>query len=270
MKRRVVAIAAAALLLLGVGAWFAWHPAPEPLPPAAPGPAEVMPLAPAPVALATPVAEPSATASQAASSTPDADEALVALFGRRIVLTIFHADDFVHRFVATVDNLAGRTATVRLWPLAPVGGRFTVESQGGAEVIGAANAQRYEPYVRLIEDVDLRALAATCRQLYPLFERAYADLGYPNRRFNERLLEVVDLLLATPDAGPVLKVHPPATAASVQSARPWVMYEFDDTALQSLAAGQRILLRMGPDNERRVKARLSALRPLLLAAGSSR
>jgi hypothetical protein len=53
----------------------------------------------------------------------------------------------------------------------------------------------------------------------------------------------------------------------VKTARPWVLYEFDDPALQSLSAGQRTLVRMGPDNERRIKARLVELRRRLVALG---
>ena len=42
--------------------------------------------------------------------------------------------------------------------------------------------------------------------------------------------------------------------------RPWVLYEYEDPALQKLSAGQRILLRMGPDHLRRVKAKLREIR----------
>jgi hypothetical protein len=44
-----------------------------------------------------------------------------------------------------------------------------------------------------------------------------------------------------------------------------VRYEFVDPQLQSLAAGQKILLRVGPANERRLKAKLAQLRAALLA-----
>ena len=51
----------------------------------------------------------------------------------------------------------------------------------------------------------------------------------------------------------------PPINGPVQPQRPWVLYEFDDPALQSLSAGQKMLLRMGPVNERRMKAKLSEL-----------
>ena len=46
----------------------------------------------------------------------------------------------------------------------------------------------------------------------------------------------------------------------IPSNRPWVRYEFADPQLQSLSAGQRILLRSGDVNQRRLMARLRDLR----------
>jgi hypothetical protein len=49
-----------------------------------------------------------------------------------------------------------------------------------------------------------------------------------------------------------------------------VLYEFVDPNLQSLASGQRALLRMGWVNERRVKTRLAEVRRLVTAVASKR
>jgi len=44
---------------------------------------------------------------------------------------------------------------------------------------------------------------------------------------------------------------------------PKVLYEYADPALQDLSAGQKILVRMGGDNEARVKAKLRELKRAL-------
>ena len=46
----------------------------------------------------------------------------------------------------------------------------------------------------------------------------------------------------------------------VPSTRPWTRYEFADPALESLSAGRKMLLRTGPDNHRRLQAKLVDLR----------
>ena len=80
-----------------------------------------------------------------------------------------------------------------------------VERRDDVDVISADNGLRYTPYVLLIETVDLRRAVAVYVRLYPLLQRAYEDLGYPKRYFNDRLVEVIDQLLAMPDVSVPLK-----------------------------------------------------------------
>ena len=52
----------------------------------------------------------------------------------------------------------------------------------------------------------------------------------------------------------------------ISSDRPWVRYEFADPALEALPAGSKMLLRMGPENARRLKAKLAELRSAIARA----
>jgi hypothetical protein len=202
----------------------------------------------------------------------DVESVLGDVFGSGAVKSMFELDDFARRFAATVDNLGRSTASSRLWPVHPAPGRFAVDpaADTSGAVIGAANAARYAPFVTLLESVDLRRAVAAYARLYPLFQRAYEDLGYPKRYFNDRLVEVLDRLLVTPEPSSSPGVHLPAINGPAQPERPWVLYEFDDPALQSLTAGQKILVRMGVANERRVKARLVELRGLITSTRTQR
>jgi hypothetical protein len=86
-------------------------------------------------------------------------------------------------------------------------------------------------------------------RLYPLFQQSYEDLGYPGKYFNDRLVEAIDNLLQTPEvAGPIKLVQPK------------VFYEYADEDLEARSAGQKLLIRMGPANERAVKAKLREFR----------
>jgi hypothetical protein len=49
-----------------------------------------------------------------------------------------------------------------------------------------------------------------------------------------------------------------------------VLYEFDAPELKALTAGQKILLRMGPVNERRLKAKLAEIRSLVTQSQPAR
>jgi hypothetical protein len=265
-----------AVLLVGIVAVM-WYlgllPVGPRTPPVVEAPPVAMPVpaqAPASSASEPAIRYPLDIASAPATGPADAEHVLAEVFGAKPVRTLFQLQDFPRRFVATVDNLGRSQAPSGLWPVNPAGGRFIVERRGEALVLGADNAQRYTPYVLLLENVDMKALAAAYTRLYPLLQQAYEELGYPGRYFNDRLVQVIDQLLATPIAEAPLKMHLPTIAATEQPQRPWVLYEFDDPTLQSLSAGQRLLLRMGPVNERRVKARLAEFRRLVAGEAARR
>ena len=126
--------------------------------------------------------------------------------------------------------------------------------------------------MQLIEAVDAKQAVALYVRLYPLFQRAYEDIGFPGRYFNDRLVAVIDHLLATPVPAQPLAVTLVDVKGSVPSLRPWVRYEFLDPALQRLSSGQKMMLRTGPENQRRLRARLQTWRALVagapLAAGA--
>ena len=207
---------------------------------------------------------------QQAATPLDVDTALAELFGRKTVLSMFQTQDFARRFVATVDNLGRSHAPVAVWPVNPTAGRLVVEKKGSGEVIGADNGLRYTPFVLLVETVDLPKAVATYARLYPLLQQAYEDIGFPKRYFNDRLVAVIDQLIATPDVNQPLKIRLPQINGPLQLERPWVLYEFEDPALQSLSAGQKILLRMGPVVERRMKSKLTEIRRLVTVGGLPR
>lgn len=251
---------------LGAGTWYwldqsAAPKAPPPPPPAvaakspAPPPAVPGPQIAHPIEAVAPVALPALAESDAFVS-----EALIALLGNKAVLSLLQTDGFVRRAVATVDNLARAHAAPRLWPVNPMPGRFSVTPDN---IIKPNNDERYTPFVLLVESVDPARAVALYVRLYPLFQRAYVELGYPDGYFNDRLVEVIDTLLATPIPLGPRKVELTQIRGEIKSERPWVRYQFSDPALEGLSSGQKMLLRTGAVNQRRLKAKLTEFRALL-------
>jgi hypothetical protein len=240
--------------------------------------------APAPVAMtpAEPAAAPAsapgikhpieavASAAPAPAGPPDVAQALTDLLGRKAALTYLQLDDFPRRFVATVDNLGRAHAAASLWPVNPAPERFLVEAQGERRVISADNGLRYTPLVLLAETVDIGQAVDLYVRLYPQFQKAYEDLGYPGLYFNDRLVAVIDHLLATPAVSEPIEVRLTEVKGPVPSERPWVRYEFADPALEALSSGQKIMLRVGPINERRLKARLAEVRRAITRRSDAR
>ncbi|MFO1304082.1 MAG: DUF3014 domain-containing protein [Burkholderiales bacterium] len=259
MKAPLAALAA--LVAVGAGALWYWNhvreapgPTPAPAPTVAVAPPPAAPAPEAAIAHPVPEAPPSGKPLPSlGQSDPAVREVLAQLFGSEALGRYFVTDDAVRRFVATVDNLPRKTVAARLMPVKPVPGAFAVAGSEGATVIDAANALRYRPYVVAMEGVPAKRLVSAYVQLYPLFQSAYQELGYPNGYFNDRLVAAIDDMLAAPE------VRDPRVT------QPKVLYEFADPAVEGLSAGQKIVVRMGPDNGKRVKEKLRAIRAELTA-----
>jgi len=248
--RWVLIFVAAAAVVLGGYYWYrhqavepvqpALTPAPPPPPPVAEAPAVANPIPPPPEVSPLPTLNES-------DSTVSAD--LAGLFGAKTFATLFNDDDIIRRITVTVDNMPREKLALRLRPLKPMDSAFVASDEAGQLTLGPANYVRYEPYVRVLEQLDADAATSLYVHLYPLFQKAYEELGNLDGYFNDRVIAAIDDLLATPEiTGPIALTQPN------------VMYEFADPDLQGRSAGQKLLLRMGPENAARVKAKLKDFR----------
>lgn len=165
------------------------------------------------------------------------------------------SQQLVERLVATVDNLPRDRVAERMRPLEGLDESFAVEEaeNGDAYILDEQNYRRYDALVDRFMAADLEAAVELYRRYYPLFQKAYVAQGYPDGYFNDRLVEVIDHLLATPDVEGPIRLE-----------RPHVLYEFADPELEALSGGQKVMLRLGPENRERVKARLRELRAMIV------
>jgi len=233
------------------------------LEPAAPAP-QPAPMHHAIEAITPPLAEPLPPLTDSGSEVSDA---LVDLLGREQVLSFVDATGFAQRVVATVDNLARGHAASRLWPVLPAPGRFQVVERDGATYIANDNHDRYKAFVRFASSVDTDAAVALYLRMYPLLQKAYEELGYPGKYFNNRLIEVIDQLLATPELMKPVRLSLVEVKGQGETPRPWVRYEYADPALETRPAGQKILMRMGPGNAGPLKAKLRQFRQRVANSG---
>jgi hypothetical protein len=208
------------------------------------------PEAPPPIANPIP-AEPAGAAALPALNDSDqlARDSLAGVIGSAPVAQYLVPQNIVRHIVATVDNLGRRKLAVEVRPIKPTPGQAVTTTQGDVVALSEANFARYDGLVRVAQSVDVRALAVVYQRLYPLFQQAYEDLGYPGKYFNDRLIEVIDNVLAAPEV--------PAPIPLVQ---PKVFYEYADPNLEARSAGQKLLIRMGPANARAIKTQLRAFR----------
>lgn len=251
-----VAVAAVVVILGGIAAYFLWQPAP-------PKPAPVQVKAPPPL---PPPPPPKPEVRQVIEAPPappplpalaDSDsimlDALTGLVGNKSLMKFFHTERIIRNIVATIDNLPRRRAPMSVMPVERAPGQFIIAGTEDNPAISPKNAARYTPYVKIAEAIDAKKLVGLYVRLYPLFQQAYEELGYPKKYFNDRLVVALDNLLAAPDIKEPVKL-----------VRPSVFYKYADPDLEERSIGQRILMRTGSRNEAIIKGKLREIKQELL------
>jgi hypothetical protein len=176
-------------------------------------------------------------------------DSLAGLIGARPIEQFLVPESIVRHIVATIDNLPRKKVAVEVRPVKATPGAAIVKTEGDVSLLSEQNYARYAPFVRVVKSIDPKTFADVYFRLYPLFQHAYEDLGYPDKYFNDRLVQAIDDMLRSPEPqGPI------------QLVQPKVFYELADPDLEDLSAGQKLLIRMGPTNARVIKEKLRALR----------
>ncbi|HJS88832.1 MAG TPA: DUF3014 domain-containing protein [Steroidobacteraceae bacterium] len=241
---------------IAIGVYYRYYsPPPAPAPqPQAVTPQPAAPPAPAIQHPVPPAAEQQAPLPPLDESDSVVRDSLTGLLGKPAVAKFLVPHRIIRDVVVTVDNLPRKKVAAELRPLQPTPGDTAVDTQGSTTFLSEQNYARYASLMDVVRSTDPKALAAIYFRLYPLFQQAYESLGYPGKYFNDRMVQAIDSLLATPDVqGPIALV------------RPKVFYQFADPKLEALPAGQKLLIRMGPQNAAIVKEKLQQFRAAITA-----
>jgi hypothetical protein len=258
INKPIIGVAALVLVLVVAGAFYLRSRS-VPLPTVPDSQVASPPAEEPPIAHPLPESADSAATAAALPDLADSDvalrDALSQVGGSGAVKDYLLPENVIRHLVVTIDNLPRQKVAVEKRPTTAVAGSFIADGDELHATLDSQNFDRYKPFVAVIRNLDMQKLAGVYMHFYPLFQQSYQNLGYPNGYFNDRLVQVIDVLLATPQPkGPVELV------------RPNVMYTYVDPQLEARPAGQKLLIRMGPDNAAVIKSKLTELRAIITAA----
>lgn len=161
--------------------------------------------------------------------------------------SLFVTEDMVRRFVVSVDTIAQGTLPKNQPLFKPMPDKFAVQNDQGRLVLNPINFVRYEPYLQLLESISVSEVKQVFEKYYPLMQQAYTELGYPEAQFRDRVQQAILVLLESPEA-----------TLPIALEQPNVYYTFADPALQELPLAQRQMIRLGAENQARLKKVLQA------------
>jgi len=139
-------------------------------------------------------------------------------------------------------------------PIDPPKQKFEVDENADVLYMSRNNFTRYNSYADSIASLNSEILVNSFHTLRPLYEGAYKQLGLAPEDFDNAVIRTLDIILATPEIeGPI------------ELERKSVMYTYADPVLEDLPPVQKLLLRMGPENVRRIKHKAQTIRDGLLS-----
>ncbi len=237
--------------------------APEPVqrvevPPPTPEPAPVVPAPVAPaVAVQAPVEpeEPEEIIELPSLNASDdmLNERLGALETGTRLLSLLVSDDVIRKFVVFVENVADGNLPQLEYPVKRLPQSMAVrELDENLFEMQTVSYQRYTPLIDGLTAVNPEQSIAIYRLMKPLFQEAYAEIGYRNRDFDDALVRAIDAVLDAQTAqGPF------------QLIKPKVMYIYADSEIESFSPVEKQLLRMGPQNAEKLKLALRQFKQAL-------
>ena len=163
------------------------------------------------------------------------------------------ADNLVRRASVLIENASRGVLPPKRGGLLPPLDAFPVRREGERFFMDESGYQRYDAYLEELEAIDPERLADCIRLLGPLLDQALNELGYADGA-HAGIAAAIERILAVPE---------PVGDLGVELVQPKVLYHYADPSLESLSDVQKQVLRMGPDNTRRLKAYSERLLPLL-------
>ena len=166
----------------------------------------------------------------------------------------FNLQEQARRLVITVDNLPREHVPSQLRVTRGVPELLRVKKEGETITLDPSNYERYDRIISYVEKMDARKIGRLYAKFYPLLQRTYEETGFPEERFHDRVLAALDDMMDAPrPTGPIRLVQPK------------VLYRFEDDHLENLSAGQKIMIRVGPDNAARLRKVLARVRAAIAA-----
>ena len=162
----------------------------------------------------------------------------------------------IERSASLVYLMAQGDVPYKLIPIARPKQGFSISDDGTRVVTDPAGFSRYDALTSWLQTLDLETLVVSLKPFLPLFREAWSYYGEDGEAFDFALLMTLDLIISTPEVDL-------SEARLIRKEAVWI---YEDPTIEGLAAVQKQVLRMGPDNAAIVKAKAAEARALWIEA----
>jgi len=206
--------------------------------------------APVEVEIAAPILEDLPTALVELPSLNDSDdfvfEGLRALQNGAALIRVLADEQLIRSIVVFVDNISRGEFPQTSLPYQRIEQEMSVRNIDENLFVMEANAHdRFNQLIDTFVAVDTDQAMTLYRTLQPLFQQAYAEIGSRNVNFDDTLRSAINAVLRSPN-----------TEGPYQLVKPSVMFLYADASIENREEMQKQLIRIGPENTEKLKAKL--------------
>ena len=150
--------------------------------------------------------------------------------------------DMIRRFVAVADNMVnGENPAPNLNFLKPEKD-FQVIAQKHNLIMDPNNYIRHDRTILIFESLDIKTLVDLFYRIEPLLDETYQKMGYPGQSFRPVLIRAVEIIMDIPVVEDPILLQ-----------KKVITYSFLNQEFEKLTPGQKLILRSGPNNIRKIQ-----------------
>lgn len=155
-------------------------------------------------------------------------------------------EQLIRKFVVFVENVGRGGFPQTELPYRAIGQEIPVTTiDDNLWVMDAGAHARFDQVVNTFVALDTDQAMLLYRALLPLFQQAYAEIGFRDSSFDDAMRAALNRVLGASDVeGPY------------QLVKPSVMYLYADSRIENLPAVNKQLIRLGPANSAKLKDKL--------------
>jgi hypothetical protein len=164
------------------------------------------------------------------------------------VVRLLASDQLIRKFVVFVENISRGEFPQTGLPYKSIQTAMPVRNlDANLFVMDASAHERFDQVIGTFMAVETDTALTLYRLLSPLFQQAFAEIGFRDENFDDTLRKAINVVVSSEQvAGPY------------QLVKPSVMYLYADSSIENLQAVQKQLIRIGPENSTKLKGKLSA------------
>lgn len=165
------------------------------------------------------------------------------------LLEWFQKKGLIKKFIIIVNDLSQGQMLYKNRTFLTPPGKIRVNNSAKGLYLSTQSYSRYDPFANAVAAIDLQKGLDLYLIFRPLFEKVYKSFSYP------AAYQVEDVFLKA--AAKVIEA--PTLTDRIYLVKHTISYKYADKKLESLNDVEKLMLRMGPENTKKIQAKLRQL-----------